>query len=77
MVRQKYMYEYFGWRYPEAIHYGRLKVVGAELSKSKILASISEGLVKEFDDPRLATLKALRRRGISSMFKKACFRCRA
>jgi len=29
MVRQKYMYEYLGWQYPEAIHYGRLKIVGA------------------------------------------------
>ena len=64
-VRQKYMYEYFGWRYPEAIHYGRLKVVGAELSKSKIMRSLSDGLVQDFDDPRLATLVALRRRGIT------------
>jgi glutamyl-tRNA synthetase len=23
MVRQKYMYDYLGWSYPEAIHYGR------------------------------------------------------
>lgn len=64
-VRQKYMYEYLGWHYPEAIHYGRLKVIGAELSKSKILKSLSEGLVQDFDDPRLATLVALRRRGIT------------
>jgi len=64
-VRQRYMYEYLGWRYPEAIHYGRLKVIGAELSKSKIMKSLSEGLVHDFDDPRLATLVALRRRGIT------------
>jgi len=64
-VRQKYMYDYLGWRYPEAIHYGRLKVVGAELSKSKIMKSLSDGLVQGFDDPRLATLVALRRRGIT------------
>jgi glutamyl-tRNA synthetase len=64
-VRQKYMYEYLGWRYPEAIHYGRLKVIGAELSKSKILKRMSDSLVEGFDDPRLATLVALRRRGIS------------
>ncbi|HID16873.1 TPA: glutamate--tRNA ligase [Candidatus Bathyarchaeota archaeon] len=65
MVRQKYLYLHFGWEYPEAIHYGRLKVVGAELSKSKILESVSKGLVRGFDDPRLATLKSLRRRGIT------------
>jgi glutamyl-tRNA synthetase len=65
MIRQKYLYAYFGWSYPEAIHYGRLKIVGAELSKSKIIANVSKGFFKGFDDPRLATLKALRRRGIT------------
>jgi len=65
MIRQKYLYSYFGWSYPEAIHYGRLKVIGAELSKSKIIASVSKGIFKGFDDPRLATLKALRKRGIT------------
>jgi glutamyl-tRNA synthetase len=65
MIRQKYLYAYFSWSYPEAIHYGRLKIVGAELSKSKIIERVSKGLIKGFDDPRLATLKALRRRGIT------------
>jgi len=64
MVRQKYMYAHFGWEYPEAIHYGRLKVAGAELSKSKILKLVEAGLVEGFSDPRLPTLAALRRRGI-------------
>ena len=64
-VRQKYLYEYFHWDYPDAIHYGRLKITDAELSKSKIVKSVQEGLVSGFDDPRLATLKALRRRGIT------------
>ena len=64
-VRQEYMYKYLEWEYPESIHYGRLKIIGAELSKSKIMKSISEGLVQGFDDPRLATLVALRRRGIT------------
>ncbi len=31
MVRQKYMYQHLGWEYPEAIHYGRLKITGAAL----------------------------------------------
>ena len=43
MVRQKYMYQYLGWEYPEAIHYGRLKITGADLSKSKIVAGIKAG----------------------------------
>jgi glutamyl-tRNA synthetase len=65
MVRQEYMYKYFGWEYPEAIHYGRLKITGASLSKSKIVQGIREGLYKDWDDPRLATFAALRRRGIT------------
>jgi glutamyl-tRNA synthetase len=59
------MYRYLGWRYPEAIHYGRLKITGASLSKSKIVQGIREGLYEDWDDPRLATFAALRRRGIT------------
>ena len=64
-VRQRYMYAHFGWRYPEAIHYGRLKITGAVLSKSKIVAGVRKGLYSGWDDVRLATLRALRRRGIT------------
>lgn len=63
-ARQEYMYRHFGWDYPEAIHYGRLKITGASLSKSKILEGFREGVYKRWDDPRLATFAALRRRGI-------------
>jgi len=65
MVRQEYMYKHLGWKYPEAIHYGRLKIKGAYLSKSKIVQGIREGLYKGWDDPKLATFAALRRRGIT------------
>lgn len=63
-VRQKFMYLHFGWDYPEAIHYGRLKITGASLSKSEIVRGIRDGTFRSWDDPRLATLVALRRRGI-------------
>ena len=63
-VRQRFMYESLGWSYPETLHYGRLRVIGTELSKSKIMRLVDEKLVSGFDDPRLATLSALRRRGI-------------
>ncbi len=65
MVRQKYMYDYLGWTYPEAIHYGRLKITGAFLSKSKIVQGVKEGLYTGYDDPRLGTFAALRKRGIT------------
>ncbi len=64
-VRQEYMYKHLGWKYPEAIHYGRLKITGAFLSKSKIVQGIREGIYKGWDDPRLATFAALRKRGIT------------
>jgi len=64
-VRQEYMYHHLGWNYPETIHYGRLKITGASLSKSKIVQGMKEGLYQDWDDPRLATFVALRRRGIS------------
>jgi glutamyl-tRNA synthetase len=65
MVRQKYMYQHLGWTYPDAIHYGRLKITGAALSKSKIVLGIKEGTFEDFDDPRLGTFRALRKRGIT------------
>jgi glutamyl-tRNA synthetase len=65
MVRQEFMYRHLGWVYPEAIHYGRLKITGAFLSKSKIVQGVREGFYKGWDDPRLATFAALRKRGIT------------
>ncbi len=64
-VRQEFMYKYLGWEYPEAIHYGRLKITGAFLSKSKIIQGVKDGTYTGFDDPRLATFAALRKRGIT------------
>ena len=63
-IRQEYLYKYFGWDYPETIHYGRLKITGAFLSKSKIVEGMKTGFFRSWDDPRLATFAALRRRGI-------------
>ena len=64
-IRQRYMYHYLGWSYPEAIHYGRLKITGTVLSKSKIVKGVEEGVYEGWSDPKLATFKALRRRGIT------------
>ncbi|MGB9134338.1 MAG: glutamate--tRNA ligase [Candidatus Bathyarchaeia archaeon] len=65
-TRQEFMYGHLGWKYPEAIHYGRMKITGASLSKSKIVQGMREGIYKAWDDPRLATFAALRRRGIQA-----------
>ncbi|MBM3308804.1 MAG: glutamate--tRNA ligase [Candidatus Altiarchaeales archaeon] len=79
--RQQYVYDYLGWKYPEVLHWGRIKVteeVGEEesegeeegekvtkLSTSKIAYAIKEGEYSGWDDPRLHTLMAFRRRGIT------------
>jgi len=63
-TRQEYMYRHFGWKYPEAIHYGRMKMAGGLLSKSKIVEGVRKGAFTGWDDPRLATFIALRKRGI-------------
>ena len=65
MARQLFMYEYLGWKYPEAVHFGRLKVEGMNLSKSRMMKALDAGEYKSVDDPRLGTLAALRRRGFS------------
>ena len=51
-------------RKPQQREYGRLSIEGTVLSKRKILALVNEGKVRGWDDPRLFTLPALRRRGI-------------
>lgn len=60
--RQKFIYDIFGWEYPETIYAGKLLVEGVK-STSEVKKLIDEGKIKGWDDPRLGTLKALRRRG--------------
>ena len=62
--RQKYVFDYLGWRMPVYIHYGRVSIEDAQLSTSKMSAGIREGMYSGRDDPQLGTLSALRRRGI-------------
>lgn len=49
---------------PVQWEYGRLNVNYTVVSKRKIGKLISEGIVNDWDDPRLYTLTALRRRGV-------------
>ncbi len=61
--KQRYIYTYMGWKPPTTIHHGKLAIPEGILSKSKILKGIQEGVFEGFDDLRLATIAALRRRG--------------
>ena len=49
---------------PMQREYGRLSISGTVLSKRKINQLVHEGHVRGWDDPRLYTLPALRRRGV-------------
>lgn len=62
--RQEYLFDYFGWKKPVYIHYGRVSLEDVQLSTSKMAKGIKEGLYSGWDDPQLGTLSALRRRGI-------------
>ncbi len=65
-IKQKYIFDYFGWEFPTVISYGALITKGMPLHKSEIRKLIAEGKISGWDDPFIATLKGLRRRGISN-----------
>lgn len=60
--RQKYIYKFFNWNYPFTMYSGKLLVKGVK-STSEIGRLIGEGKLIGWDDPRLGTIKALRRKG--------------
>jgi glutamyl-tRNA synthetase len=51
-------------REPHLMEFSRLSIDGMPVSKRKIKPLIEKGLVSGFDDPRLPTLRGLKRRGI-------------
>jgi len=63
--RQKYIYEYFDWEYPDVMYWGNVQVSGfnAPVSGSTISKLIDEGELEGWDDPRAPTLRALKKRG--------------
>ena len=64
--RQRFVYDYFGWEYPEVIHWGHVQVDAYDvaISTSTLKAKIDAGDLDGWDDPRAPTLASLRRRGI-------------
>ncbi|MDD5418869.1 MAG: glutamate--tRNA ligase, partial [Methanomicrobiaceae archaeon] len=63
-LRQRYLFDYFGWVRPHYIHYGRMSISGVVLSTSGMREGIASGTYSGWDDIRLGTLRALARRGI-------------
>ncbi len=64
--RQRFVYDYFDWEYPEVVHWGKVQVEGYDvaMSTSTIIEKIEAGELDGWDDPRAPTLASLRRRGI-------------
>ncbi len=64
--RQQFIYDYFGWEYPEVIHWGHVQVDAYDvpMSTSTIKELIDEGELDGWDDPRAPTIASLKRRGI-------------
>lgn len=62
--KQRFLYEHFGWDYPEVLHWGRVGVHGfGAFSTSQMREDIEAGVYSGWDDPQLPTLMALKRRG--------------
>ena len=61
--RQKYIYDYLGWKMPQHLYIGRINFTDLRVSSSKTRQLIGEGVYSGWDDIRLPFLGALRRRG--------------
>ncbi|WP_225333850.1 glutamate--tRNA ligase [Halomicrobium urmianum] len=64
--RQQFVYDYFGWEYPEVIHWGHVQVDAYDvpMSTSSIKELIEAGDLDGWDDPRAPTVASLEKRGI-------------
>ncbi len=62
--RQRFLYEHFGWTYPRTMLWGKIRMQEfGKFSTSELRKAIERGEYEGWDDPRLPTLRALRRRG--------------
>ncbi len=62
--RQRFLYDHLGWEYPRTMLWGKIKIHEfGKFSTSELRKAIERGEYEGWDDPKLPTLRALRRRG--------------
>ncbi|MFB6071682.1 MAG: glutamate--tRNA ligase, partial [Halobacterium sp.] len=64
--RQQFLYDYFGWEYPEVVHWGHVQLdeYDVQMSTSTIKELVASGELDGWDDPRAPTVQSVKRRGI-------------
>jgi len=62
-IKEKIIMGYLGWKSPEYKHWGRINFEGFKLSTSKTRLAIEQNEYTGWEDIRLMTLMALRKRG--------------
>ncbi len=64
---EKYIWDIFGWKHPQVMHTGLIKIegAGAKVSKSKAQKEVKSGQFSGWDDPRTWSVQSLIRRGIT------------
>ncbi len=71
------LYDWFldnlGIHHPQQIEFARLQITYTVLSKRKLLELVQDGLVDGWDDPRMPTIRGMRRRGYTpEALRKFC-----
>ena len=64
--KQKLLYDHLGWKYPETLYWGRVSIHGSgSFSTSEIRRGIESRMYGGWDDPRVPTLRSMRRKGFN------------
>ncbi len=61
--KQAQICEFFGWKPPIDLYFGMINFIGAKLSTTELRKAIEYGEYDDWDDIRLQTIRALKRRG--------------